>query len=79
MKEKVRVGRNIYSREVHGKSRSVEEARWRDAFFLRELGACIFKLEDLQTSEVGTNLDKPHGRNWRSFLVSREFVDPLAS
>jgi hypothetical protein len=35
------------------RSGSVEETSRRDAFFLRELEAGIFKLEDLRTSEVG--------------------------
>ena len=51
----------------------------RDALFLWELKAVIFKLEDLRTSEVGTKLDRPRGRDWRLFLVSRIFVDSLAS
>ena len=28
-------------------------------------------------SDVSTKFDRPHGRDWRSFLVKREFVDPL--
>ena len=51
----------------------------RDALFLRELKAGVLKLKDFRTSEVGTNFDRPHGRDWRSFLVCGEFVDPLAT
>ena len=36
----------------------------------------MLKLKDLRSSEIGTNLHKPDGRDRRSFLVSREFVDP---
>ena len=71
-------GRNIHSGEVQGRSGCVKEASGRDALSLRELKANIFKLEDLQASEVGTKLDKPHGRDQRLFLVSGEFVDALA-
>jgi hypothetical protein len=70
---------NVYSGEVQGKSGSVEETNGRDAFFLRELETGIFKLHDLRTREVGTKLNMPHERNQRSFLVSREFVDPFAT
>jgi hypothetical protein len=47
--------------------------------FTRELKACILELQDLRTSELGTKVHRPHGREWRSFLVCREFVDPLAT
>jgi hypothetical protein len=76
---KVWVGWNVHSREVEGRSRCVEDATERDAFFFRELKVDILQLQDLRTSEVGTKLDKPHGRDWRSFLVCREYVDPLAT
>jgi hypothetical protein len=38
---------------------------------LREFKAKIFKLKDLQTSEVSAKLDMPHGRDLRSLTVSR--------
>ena len=37
--------------------------------------AHIFKLKELHTSEVSVKLEMPHGRDWRSILVSKEFVD----
>ena len=46
-------------------------------FFLREIKADILKLGEFRTSEVGTKLDMPHKRIWRSFLVNRKFVDPF--
>ena len=76
---RVWVGWNAHSREIEGRSQCVEEASWHDAFFFRELKAGILKLQDLRTNEVGTKLDKLHGQDWRSFLVCREFVDPLAT
>ena len=30
-------------------------------------------------SEVSAKFDRPHVRDWRSFLVMREFFDPLAT
>jgi hypothetical protein len=58
-----------------------ERSRGRDdAFFFRKLKADILKIQDLWTSEVGTNLERPHGGGeWRSFLVCREFIDPFAT
>jgi hypothetical protein len=76
---RVWVGRNVHFGEVQGKSGSIEEACGRDAFFLRELEAGVFNLQDFRTSEVGTKLDMPHGRDRMSFLVNREFVDSLAT
>jgi hypothetical protein len=38
------VGWNVHSRKVEGKSRRIEEASGRDAFFLGELKADILKL-----------------------------------
>jgi hypothetical protein len=46
---------------------------------LQEFKAGIFKLKDLQTSEVNAKLDMPHGHDWRSLMVSKYFVDPLAT
>ena len=42
-----------------GRSGCVKETSGCDEFFLRELKAGIFKLQDLRTSEVGTKLDRP--------------------
>ena len=44
--------------------------------FWQELKANVFEIKDLQTSEDSAKLDKPHGRDWRSLLVSK-LVDPL--
>ena len=30
-------------------------------------------------NEFSVKFNKPHGRDWRSFLVRRKFVDPLAT
>ena len=71
---------NVHSREVKGKSRCIEEASGRDALFFRELKSAILKLQDLWSSDVGTNLHRPdRGGGRRSFLVSKEFVDPLVT
>jgi hypothetical protein len=76
---RVWVGNNVYSGEVQGGSGNVEEASGRNAFFLREQESGIFELHDLRMREVGTNLDRPHRRNRRSFLVNKEFVHPPAT
>ena len=73
------VGWNVHIKEVKWRSRCVKEASWSDAFFLGELKAGVFKFKDIQTSEVSAKFDRPHGWDWRSFLVNREFVDPLAT
>jgi hypothetical protein len=70
---------NVYSGKVQGRSGSVEGTSGRDVFFVRELESGIFKLHDLRTREVGTKLDMPHGKNRRSILVSKKFIDSLAT
>ena len=54
-RRKIRIwtGYNVHSKKVNGRNKYVKK-NWRDAFFLWELKADIFKLHDLRTSEVGT-------------------------
>ena len=66
---KVWVGRNVHSEEIQGRSKTLEEATGRDAFFI----------QDLWTSKVGTKLEMPYKRDRRLFMVSRDFVVPLAT
>ena len=56
-----------------------KEASRRDVVFMRELKVGIFKLKDLQRTEVGTKLDRPHEKDGRSFLVTRVFIDPFVT
>ena len=54
------------------------KGEWALCVYFEELKANILKLQDLRTSEVGTKFERPHEPDWRSFLVCREFVNPLA-
>lgn len=43
--------------------------------FLWEMKVNVFEFEDLCASEVSVNLDRPDGKNKRSFLVIKERGD----
>ena len=69
---------NVHIIEVEWKNKCVKGTSWTDALFSGESNTNIFKFKDLYTSKVSAKYARPQGRDWRSSLVRREFIDPFA-
>ena len=76
-RHEVEVFWNTDSRHIQWGSGVGEESSWCDAFLWWKLKTCVLKREDLQTGEVGTNLDGPNWGNRRFLFITRERHDPF--